>query len=348
MAVYLTVIILEFVAYALSMNFKQEQQNKMFLVMSSIPIILVTALRHYTIGGNDPRVYYYHYQNSINSTLDQMMLQSRMEYGYHIFVKILSSIFENPQWLFFWTGVIFTVSVAYFIYKNSKDAFLSLLLYFTLGLFTFSLSGLRQTLAMAICLISIEMIKKRKFIPFLLIVVFAAQFHITALIFIPFYFVANIKITTLNMFIASIVIAGLVYFMDDLVSFANFSIGMDYNVAVSSGGFITVIIYLLVFALVLFQHKELLKDKTNSIMVIMAAIGLLSYVMRYFATRATERVSSYFFYAVLILLPNAVHCIKDKKERQAVYILVMILAIALFIYRTMGNTIYPYRFFWDI
>ena len=112
MAIYLTVIFLDFVAYALSLNFKQEQQNKMFLVMGSIPLILVTALRHYTIGGNDPRVYYYHYQNSINLTLDQMMLQSSMEYGYNLFVKTLSSVFENPQWLYFWAGLIFTACVA--------------------------------------------------------------------------------------------------------------------------------------------------------------------------------------------------------------------------------------------
>ncbi len=348
MAVYLAVIVLEFVAYAFSMNFKEEQQNKMFLVLGSIPIILVSALRYKTIGGNDPLVYYNHYQSALSSTLEQLSSQSRMEYGYHVFVKILSTTFHDPQWIFFWSALIFTVCVAYFIQKNSKDPFLSLWLYYTMGSFSFSLCGLRQTIAMSLCLVSIEFIKKRWFIPFVLMVLLASQFHITAVIFLPLYFLAGMKITPLNLFANMIIAGGVMLFMNEIVGFANTSFDMNFYTPVSSGGFITVIIYLLVFALVFFNRKELFKERSNSIAFMLACVGLLTYIMRYFATQATERISFYFFYMIIILIPNAIQSMKEKKDRQVFYLLIIILSLALFIYRTAKSVIYPYTFFWEV
>ncbi|MBR5496236.1 MAG: EpsG family protein, partial [Oscillospiraceae bacterium] len=114
MAVYLTVIFLEFIAYAISLNFKEEQQNKVFLTIGSIPVILVSALRYRSVGGNDPINYYNNFVLSQKFDLPTFLETAPMEDGYLIFVKMLSSIFKDPQWLFFWVALVCTVCVSYF------------------------------------------------------------------------------------------------------------------------------------------------------------------------------------------------------------------------------------------
>ena len=51
----------------------------------------------------------------------------------------------------------------------------------------------RQSIAATICLLAYPFLKKRKLLPFVLIVLIAATFHVSAVFLLPFYWVLNWK-----------------------------------------------------------------------------------------------------------------------------------------------------------
>lgn len=86
------------------------------------------------------------------------------------------------------------ISLHMYIYKKSPFMLYTLALYFYLFYFSLDLAQTRQYMAIAILLWGTKFIKKRKVILWILTVVIAMQFHITALMALPLYFTEKIKI----------------------------------------------------------------------------------------------------------------------------------------------------------
>ena len=75
-------------------------------------------------------------------------------------------------------------------------------------------------------------------------------------------------------------------------------------------------------------------------------IGCCFYLMRYLGALAVERVSFYFMFGQLVLLPQAIKCF-DGNSKIIINTVVIVLSIALFIYRLSGSDLVPYMFFWQ-
>ena len=99
--------------------------------------------------------------------------------------------------LTFCQGVIF-----YSFYKNSECPCVTLFMYIMLNLFfTTDMAQTRQHIAMAICLCGIPLIYKRKLILWLLLIVLAMQFHISAILAFPLYFTMRVNINCKTAFL---------------------------------------------------------------------------------------------------------------------------------------------------
>lgn len=330
---------------------KTEMNNsykKWYLTFCGIPIFLVTALRHNTIGGDDPQQYYEHYLFSQSMSFKQFCEFSRMEDGYDIVIKILASVFHNPQFVFVFSGLFFTIVICRYIYLNSSSPMISLIIYITLGSFTFSLMGLRQTIAMSICLLSIEYIKKKKLFMFVLLIIIAMQFHITAIIFLPVYFISKITISAKNALLFLIVSSVTILSANSIVGMANKVFSSNYINTVNSGGIVVVLTYLITIFATFLYRKSVLKNKDSALFFNMVLLGFISYILRYFGALASERISFYFFYAIIILLPETINSLGDEKERKLARYTTVTLAISLFLYRVYKTPILmPYKFFWQ-
>jgi hypothetical protein len=143
-------------------------------------------------------------------------MSSYLEKGYMLLNKIISVVFYDPQWLFIITAVFICFSTARFIFKHSPNVLLSAILYLTLDMFFFNLTGIRQSLAIAILFFAYDFLLSRRFIIFALIVLAASAFHSSAIIFIAVYPLYNIRIDAKKAFV--IFTLGLVCF----ISFADF------------------------------------------------------------------------------------------------------------------------------
>lgn len=85
------------------------------------------------------------------------------------------------------------ISISRFIYKYSEKPWLSYMIFVSLGLYEYMFGILRQTLALCIVLYAISAIEKRKLVKFLIIVFVAFTIHRTAILFLPLYFIYELK-----------------------------------------------------------------------------------------------------------------------------------------------------------
>lgn len=168
------------------------------------------------------------------------------------------------------TAFFTTISIGRFIYKAAKDPALALLFFITLGLFQFSLSGIRQTIAISITLWLFPLIRQRKFIKFILGVYLASLFHKSAYFFIPAYFIAGQELNKKKLILETIVFMSIFLIADKiLLSLADF---MDYNYGIEetdNGFFFFFVVLVITIASLINRDKILGLNLNNKYMIIL-------------------------------------------------------------------------------
>lgn len=356
MSIYVNVlVILLLIKYSLNHwpNIEQAKIQKIFLVVSSIILALFTGLRDQKTGADT-----WNY-GTMFLTLRKYgdfwkaveLRAKNGEYGYSFWSRFLGGITGNVNVYFTVTAAVFAVCLAIYIYKNSQNPFFSMILYYTVGMFGFQLTAVRQSMAMAVLLLSTEFIKEKKLIWFLITVYIASLFHNSALAFVLAYPIGYMKIDIRSFSLYSI---GFVFFavygekLTGLFISSNDNYSMyTTGTAVSDDmGGITVIGMLLLTIVLcyIFKNQLLSRYKYNTIFFNLTVISLIIYILRY-VTRIFERVSFYYQFAFIILLPNVIAAIPDDKTRKTVYTCAIVLACALFFYRYQIKPSY-YGFLW--
>ena len=324
----------------------QQKNHKMYLIVGGVLITLIMGLRSMHTGSGDTYVYawrYKYYQgfDAFQEYYDLDLADNHIlmsEAGFHWCVFIMGRIFDDPQVLIFTSSLFITYSVCRFIYKNSSDGFLSLLVYTCLGMFTFNMNGMRQALAMAVCLFAFERAKKQKLISFVIVVLIAMQFHKTAICFFPVFFLPKVKNTKGNILLY---VGGIMVFLlalDSLILTYNDMSGKEYGTdsSIEGGGLFVVLLYLFGLILTLIQ-KNAIKDKKVAVPLLGTIAGLAAYVARYFSNQMMERISYYFFYFLILLIPEAILHLSER-DRKIVRWLFIVFAFALFSYRIYNGS----------
>lgn len=329
----------------------QYHNHKNYLIIAGSAVALMMGLRTQYTGSTDTYVYmnlfkemavYKDFETFYKLNLsDTKFIFS--ETGFHLLVWYLTEAFDDAQILVFVTSVFITFSTCYFIYKNTSDVPLGLLIYVCFGLFTFNMNGMRQAMAMSVCLFAYEFVKKRKLIPFILVVLLGMQFHRTAICFMAIYILPTLKKGKINTFLY---LCGMVVFMltmDWFIETFNSFSGKEYEVEnqADSGGISVVLIYMMSMALAFLAYAKL-EDREVQSQFFCVVLGFVCYISRYFSNIIMERVSYYFFYFTILLIPNLIEHL-DKKEGQIVKILLCAGAILLFWYRLNTGTLRTFR-----
>ena len=115
------------------------------------------------------------------------------EWGFNILTKTI--VFFTRD-IHVYMAIITAICLAgpfYAIYRYSKKVWLSVLLYINLYFFYCTMNFLRQSIAISITLFAYTFLINRKFVRYVLLIIFAAAFHSTALIMLPVYFLVNFK-----------------------------------------------------------------------------------------------------------------------------------------------------------
>ena len=317
-----------------------------FLVCGLI-LFLFLSLRSRYVGSSDTLNYYNMMKDAIRvDNFSSYYREDFVEPGFQFFVYILSRFFKDPQWMIVISSLIFITSICYFIYRNSEDIVFSLTMYITLGLMQFQMQGMRQAIAMSVCLFAYECAKKRKLFFFILLVILAMQFHRTAIVFLIVYFLPLIPFNYKGLLILVTGSLIFVFSVNQIVSVANELFDSEYSNTVDSGGFIALAIYVLIILSALIFNKKLKFDKNSSLLLYVTILGGLCYFARYIGAQAAERISFYFMFGQIALLPNTVNNLNNQ-ERAIVKLIAGVLMLLLFAYRLSGSEFIPFEFFWQ-
>lgn len=328
---------------------KQNEQDRLFLIISFLFIVLLSSFRSYHVGP-DTIQYLQHFERTCKGY--SIHLDERFESGYKFLVYIVSRLSYNEQFFLTIMALIINIPIARFIYKYSTNKFLSVVLYITIGSFTFQLTGLRQSIAMSLCLIAIDFVLSRKLLPFVCIVIFAALFHKSAILFLPVY-LFGYKVIRKKRIIVLIMVMITMFFSS--IIFENVGVFLGYEEYINSygvknfGGWTIVLILIITLVLYLVVKNNSLTydyyEKSNNIFFVVVIFALALYLMRY-QVRVAERVSLYYRQAVIVLLPNAISRLNNDKTVIILNVLCSVLATLLFFYWLKGS-LYLYTPFWE-
>lgn len=345
-------VIVWLLGYANEQSGLRRNNYKYYAIFAGALVAFVMGMRTRYTGSSDTQTYIIAF-NSIKTYenfgdyYNKYLSESNFifsESGFYYFVWLLTRVTSDGQMLVLVTSAIITFSACRFIYKNVKDVPTGLLIYVCLGLFTFNMSGMRQAMAMSVCVLSYEFVKKRKIVWFALSVLLAMQFHKTAICFAPVYFLPLLKEGKINNLLYFGAMGIFLFAMDWFIETFNAFTGEEYlvNKEASGGGFTVVLIYIAAIALSLVMHESLKKREIRCAFFGVVA-GFTTYIARFFSNQIMERISYYFFYFTLLLIPNLIDEL-DEKERQIVKLLFGILAVLLLWYRVRGGAFRNFKF----
>ena len=337
-----------------------KKAKRWYLLIIGIITFLMIGLRYYENGSGDSSYYYNNwiYMSSQSfSGLKTALSTIDLELGYLSTVWLLSHVFINPQFVFIFSGLFFAISVCRFLYYNSEDCVLGMLAFNCLGLFNFMAQGLRQGIAMCICLFAIEYCKKRKIVPTLLLIMLAMLFHASAASFVVVYFIYPLKLKIKNILILIVGYFAVIYiFMDKLLNIGNFLIndhyGYEKNVQDGTGA-IAVAIYIVIIAFAAIFHYMYRRDdralisKQRSFMFYLTMIGLFVFSLRLRMDAVVQRVSYYFAFGEIALLSLSVSEISEKEIRFIIRMCMVILCAVVGIHKATYTSLVPYLFFWQ-
>lgn len=157
--------------------------------------------------------------------------------GYELIVKTIQLISLDYQVFLFIIAIITIVPLSIWIHKNSKEPLTSFMVFNVLFFSFFAITGIRQTLAMVlIVFIGYRFVLKRKLIPFLIISFIAFTIHKSAIVFVPFYFLSNVKSQRWHLYMALLMFGFLMIFRNQYFKILAMAGGFDNYDVYASGG----------------------------------------------------------------------------------------------------------------
>lgn len=180
----LYVVVLFFLISIHFLNIKNQYTN--LTVFAILGIFLCMGY----MTGSDWRSYEQMY---VNLDLNNLNYDGRVEYGYYLYMVLAKKL-----GLSFWAFFIITKFIIWGIFfqflkkYSGREFYLNLALFVAFfGLYLFIDNPMRNLIGATIYLYSFKFILRRKFYNYAIICIIASFFHLSFLLFIPFYFILN-------------------------------------------------------------------------------------------------------------------------------------------------------------
>lgn len=325
-----------------------EKLNKIYCVLVTIILILLSGLRSYQMG-QDPKTYKFLFEYFKQFSVKEIILMNHTEKGYVILENIIGGIFGGFQWHMIIIAIIYTVPIAILVKRYSQNPWISFFVFLGFGFFTDSLTALRQTVAVGLTVLAFLCIRNKKLIKYFILVFIASTFHIDALAFIPIYWFRKVKFNNKIIIASIITITASYIFKSHLYKFVNLFSRQVYEVNPNTGGDRLFIFIILTVILSFIYGKAMIKENEyNKMIIYMMIITAIIYPVLSF-NPAVYRMNWYFFIYLIIFIPNLLGVIKDK----VVYFIIFIGYIGMSIYFLYAvslrpdSLMSPFLFFWQ-
>ena len=251
-------------------------------------------------------------------------------------------------------AVVYAACYGVLLLRYSDNPFLSVLILVSLDYYSFTLTGLRQTMAMALIFIAYSFIIERKAIPFVLAVLLASTFHSTALAFLPAYLIVRIPVGKMQLVAIAI---GLVSVFVAPGPFRNFiswvaqdSYLENYSSVTRTLSWSGYIIQAAIFGFCYYLRmggRVGISDRAGRILDVFLNCMTVGLVFQGYSAVVAEafRMSYYYGVCLTLALPNTIRFLDDKKLRENIPILV---AGVFLLYMLYGRRFFDFVYLWQM
>ena len=321
-------------------RYKYRYLSLLFLILSFIVLFFFSAFRDHV--GRDYNRYVEIYNligENILSTADISYLKQGILFWF--ICKILNLLNLNYYWMF---TVISFITLYYFykgVIKSSNHQALSLFIILSFCLYYQSFNQIRQMAAVAIIFYALGFLMENKIKRFIIYVLIASCFHLSALITLLILLVKDIKITRSNLFIYSLIAIFFYWTFDSIITIINrlsifnyISIYSNSSMYSSSFSLSTIqnsVIRLIMLIISLLFSNRVLQKKNLSFLyntIILCTILQIGAIKFYIF----GRITTYFYTAYIYLIPYLLDAIRSFFKKNSRFIINNILYLMLFIY----------------
>lgn len=326
----------------ISNNIRFKCKFNIWAILAIIPLILIAGFR-YGVGQDYFYTYVPIFQKVLNGDSDKAWGDS----GYILLNKFVQLFSNDYLGIFILTSIIFCVCIFLSIYENSSDIQLSIFLLVCTGYYFCFLNVIRQMLTVAIFMYAIKYILKNNFKHYLILIIVASFIHLSALIYIPVYFIKSVKFNKYKMMIVIIgtfasarIVKGLILKLILLTKYSWY-INSVYDTQKQGDIIILLNLCILIFASIYYTSNDVKNNLFINLqfitVLVSAFIGIIP---------AAYRILWNFGIASIILIPNNIAKQHNVNVRILIKSTIVILYLVYFYY-TVGinnsNNVLPYR-----
>lgn len=321
-------------------NLVEKKNNKLTLILIFLFLFVISSLKSYEYTG-DLQAYVNQYmyldEKSYKTLIVGIFTRKVKDPTFYLFAKICFDLgFSSYLWLSI-IAAIFALSCTYFIYKQSDNYGMSFLLLLSLGYFSFSMTGLRQTVALSLILVGYSFLKQKKYIHFIVFVVLASLFHISAicvLIALPCKF---IKIKDKFVFLLLLIILfGIAYAgYPFLYQIVDKILGEKYSNYLNSGTHLNLSGFMIQGCILIFTWyfipDKKLKENNNSFIILILSLGLFFQFLASILFAEMFRISMYFSIFAIVSVPMILenYVLEPKEKRLLSFLVPMVFVLYL-------------------
>lgn len=352
----------------------EKKGNLKYILLVIALLFCVYGLRDaYSIGSDSSSSYLHQFERLEGTTWSDMPPLSEwlsiQDFGaartghersvaFRWLMKLCYDLSGGEYQLFIGVIAVFVMVVfAQFIYRFSPSPLQSFLYYFGLMYYTMMFSVLKQSIAMAFVLLAFNALVDRKPTRFIILVLVGSMFHFPALVFLPAYWVANMRLGKSYLIFLAALFAFTYLFREQLLDWMTDA----YDTAIKDTGRrffankVIVMIVIITAALVIRPPSE--EDRVYSSLLMILGV---SAVIQTFSTynNTFERLADYYFQFAIVFLPMVFEDITPPRRYLTDLELVTIRRVgpylfgAFAIWRFLNSTVqnpslYPYQFYFQ-
>ncbi|SSC12130.1 membrane protein of unknown function [Mesotoga infera] len=323
--------------------------KKYLVILVLIAFVLIQAFRSVEVG-IDTRSYIKIFTIAKFGNLSTLSAITNFESGFLLFIKIISLFTENTQVFLGVLSVCILATIIYIIYKYSKMPMLSLFLFFAMGFYGFTFSGIRQSLAIALCFASYGFIRSRRPVLFVLLMILAASIHYSALVFLIAYPLSRLGIKkrhfllVITVFLIIFLGRGFVFSVIQMTITRRYTSAIYYE---ASDSYSLLLVMLLLFMFTMFIGRSSTENlESNTLRNFL----LIAVFIQLFASLSpvAMRAGYYFWWFSVLLIPEVIVNQPTRRERHILLVVILIFGFMYFqfLYSSGMLNTSPYKAFW--
>lgn len=318
-------------------------KRSILFVLSALPLFLVSALR-WDVGTD----FLPTYARSLGKG-----------YSYELIIKLLDKFLTthqiDVQWFFVITSAWIATFVWISIWQQGVSFSISIYFYVTGAFYFFGLNGIRQMMAMSVCLFSVRFIKERRFVAFFLCVWLASLIHNSAWVFLLAYICTYIHVSPILALLSGPLTVGLSFvlkpYLYQIISYTKYQIYFTSVFAEDGFEFIFFGVNFLVLIFVSVFYNICKNDKYFQIYYHLNWLALCAIALSG-VIPLMKRVQYYFSVTQIMILPLVLQKIGMSKRKDKICWIICVM-IAFFLQVLIGigflnkNGVLPYHWWFE-